>query len=82
MCSGGVADVAFLEQVFDHLRLFLAPEEMATDGAHHLQPRARPTLPEGVGFHVLILQFVRVQFGAMPGRWMSRKSLAFAATKA
>ena len=57
--------MAFLEQVFDHLRLLLAAEEMAADGGHHFLARARPTLPEGVGFHVLIQQLIRVEFGAI-----------------
>lgn len=54
-----------MKQVLDHLRLFLAPIQMAAHGGHEFGPIGRPAFAEPVGLDVLIQQFIGVQFRAV-----------------
>jgi len=50
----GVLHVLVLEQVLGELRLPLAAGEMSAHGIDHLVVIPRPTLPQRVGFDILI----------------------------
>ena len=53
----------FLKQVLNDLRLLLPTMQMTANAGDHLRFVGGPALAQRVGFHILIEQFVRVQFG-------------------
>ena len=66
--SGSIADMLFLKQVSDHLRLLLPAVEMAAQAGDHLCLVGGPTLSQGVGFDVLAEQFAGVELRAVAGQ--------------
>ena len=60
--SGRISYMPFAEQVADHLGLFLSPMKMATHGGDHLRLVPGPTLSQRIGLHVLVEEFIGVEF--------------------
>ena len=58
----------FEKQISDHSRLLLSPMQMAAHRGDHLGPVDRTALAQGIGLHILIEQFIRVQFGTVTGQ--------------
>ncbi|KVQ25468.1 hypothetical protein WK00_23250 [Burkholderia ubonensis] len=55
----------FLEQIANHVRLFLRAMQVPADRADHVRLAGRSALAQRIRLDVLIEQFVRIQFGAV-----------------
>ena len=59
--SGGVTDMFFLKEIADDLRLSLAAVQVTAHAGHHLRAVARTGFPQGIGFDILVEQFVWIE---------------------
>jgi len=66
--SSSIADMFFLEQVFEKRRLLLAPMQMAAQGGHHLSSVGRSALAQGVYLDVLVEQLIGIKPRAVAGQ--------------
>jgi hypothetical protein len=69
--------VFFREVGFDDLGRLLTSVQVAAYGGQDGNLVACTALAQAIGLHILVEQFIGIEFGAIPGNKISRKRLVF-----